>query len=852
MKKLQIFNVSPSLPTSLAFLETLSRNLWWSWNQDAIDLFRRVDPELWHDASHNPVVFFSRVPQDRLEALAHDDGFMSHLDEVRERFENEVTNALPVDAGAGKKSCIAYFSLEYGIHEILRLYSGGLGCLAGDHLKSASDLGIPLVAVGMFYRCGYFQQYLNEDGWQQEACVENEIQNLPLTRAVDIHDRPVEVALPLPEGVLHAAVWRVDVGRVPLYLLDTNVVKNPPEFKSICTHLYDADRQIRLRQELLLGIGGFRALVALGYELQVCHMNEGHAAFAGLARVKHLMDEQGLTREKAGEVVRRTNVFTTHTPVPAGNETFAVDLVKRHLHALEEDLGVDADTVLALGRAPTGAKGAELTMTVLALRMSNLANGVSRLHGRVSRNMWKHLWVERPEDEIPIGHVTNGVHVQSWLSSDFAVLFDRYLGPEWRDTPSSKDVLARIPGIPAEVIWHAMQLGRSRLVRAAREYGERQMLARNAARSEIAQVKSVLRADTLTIGFARRFAAYKRATLLLKNPERLEALLTSKDRPVQIVFAGKAHPADDVGKNFIREIVHFARRAGLRQKIIFIENYSIRIARYMVQGADVWLNNPRRPQEASGTSGMKAALNGALHVSIPDGWWDEAYTPECGWAIGHGEIYANPDYQDTVESQALYNALENEVVPAFYERSENDLPMAWIEMMKASIAMALGKLSSHRMVSEYADQLYGPAHREWFSLTENEWARAEAIVKQQARFNSLWSAVRVDSPRTDREIASLHVGDSFTVTVPVHLGDLSPEEVSVELYYGPVSGRSEITESNAVEMELAEDLGKGDCVYRQKIECRNTGRHGLTARAIPRGDACNGLIPGFIAWAEES
>lgn len=852
MKKVLLFNVAPSLPPELEFLETLSYNMWWCWNSDAIELFRRIDPQQWKDSGHNPFLFFSEIPQKRLESLVEDDGFMSHYEQVQQHFEAEVLHSREGKPLTPSPNSIAYFSLEFGIHESLKLYSGGLGCLAGDYLKSTSDMGLPLVAVGLLYQYGYFQQYLNEDAWQQEAVVENEIHRMPLKKACDADGRQIYVSLPFPNGVLQASVWRIDVGRVPLYLLDPNITQNPPEYRNIGTNIYDADRQTRLRQELLLGVGGFRALLALGYDPPVCHMNEGHAAFVSLARIAHFVKDKGLNLETAKEIVRRTNVFTTHTPVLAGNETFATDLVRPHLAALQKELNIDPSQVIAWGQPPEKGQQQELTMTILALRTAWFANGVSKLHGRVTRKMWSHLWLGHPQDEIPIRHITNGVHVASWLSSDNAVLFDRYLGPEWRDNPSNQETVSHISKISDEELWRTRELGRSRLIRAAREFGEKQLSVRNAPQSEIAQIKSVLHHDTLTIGFARRFATYKRATLILKNPERLEAILTNKERPVQIVFAGKAHPADDMGKNLIREIVHFARRPSVRQRMIFLENYDIRLARYLIQGVDVWLNTPRRPQEASGTSGMKAAVNGALNLSSLDGWWDEGYSPDCGWTIGHGEEYDNNEYQDSVESQALYNLLENEVISCFYDRSDGDVPGGWVQMMKASMKMALGFFTSRRMISDYEEILYKPAMDEYKSLMADDAARARALVVQSERLQSLWKNVKIEPPQTDRDISVLHVGDVFEVTALAQLGEIQPEEVDVEVYYGPVNAANEITESHAEKMVMAEKKSNNRYLFKQRVVCRSTGRYGLTARITPYGTDWHGSIPGFITWAEGS
>lgn len=849
MNGLKLINVAPRIPHGLEFLELLSRNLWWCWHPDAVELFRRMDPILWNEVRENPMCFLSRLPETKLQSLSEDDGFLTHLKRVRDSFQSDVQSGGDSQASPSG-SCVAYFSLEYGIHESVGLYAGGLGCLSGDHLKTASDLGLPLVGVGLMYRQGYMQQYLNDDGWQQERYVENEIQNMPLLKVCNAQGEQVRVSIPLPDGRLHAVVWRLNVGRVPLFLLDTNIPENRPEHRRVTARLYDVDRTMRLRQELLLGIGGVRALVALGYEPKVCHINEGHAAFLYIGRAEYLVTQKNLGVDTALEIVRRTSVFTTHTPVPAGNEAFHVDLVRPHLAALQEEIAIPVEKTIAWGVEPGNSNG-YLIMTILGLRLSAYCNGVSRLHGQVARRMWGHLWPARPRIEIPIEHVTNGVHISSWISTEMGGLFDRYLGPAWRRNPCDETILGRVMQIPDDELWRAHQVGRLRLIRMAREVGERQFNSRSATRSEVAQIKSVLNYDALTVGFARRFAAYKRATLLLKQPDRLEALLCNRDHPLQFVFAGKAHPADDAGKDLIRQVVQFARRVNARQRVIFLENYDIHIARYMVQGVDIWLNNPRRPEEASGTSGMKAALNGALHVSVLDGWWDEAYSPSCGWAIGRGEEYENHEFHDRVESQSLYNLLENEIIPRFYARPDGDYPTAWTEMMKHSIRMVLKSFSSHRMVREYETRYYRSALAAYDRLTADGAGYADGLVRQYRKLESLWHGVRVDAPVSDRDITMLHVGDSFSATVTVRLGALTPEDVNVEVYFGRVNADNEIVESHPQEMTLDADHGNGVYQYRQRVTCKSSGRYGFTARVTPKGSEWWSVIPGLMTWAEE-
>ncbi len=847
MKEIQVFHVAPSIPEPIRFLEKMSQNMWWCWNHEAVQMFRRIDPGAWRESEHNAIEFLNRVPRGTLAALAEDKAFLDHLGKIRTKFEAHMVDA-PEPEPDKPAPCFSYFSLEFGIHESLRIYSGGLGVLAGDHLKTAADLGLPLVAVGLFYHQGYFQQFLNDEGWQQEHYPEDPITDLPVRRALSPTGEPVSVSVPLPEGEIKIAVWRLDVGRVPLFILDTNVPDNPPELRGVTARLYGGDKHNRLRQELVLGVGGFRALIALGYAPEVCHLNEGHAAFLSLARMEHLMKAGGLDFETAFEVSSRTSVFTTHTPVPAGNETFRLDLLEPHLRALEPHLGIPKDRVLSWGRVP-GQSGSELSMTVLGLRFAHRANAVSELHGKVAREMWHHLWPDHAVEEVPIRHVTNGVHVSTWLSTENAALFDRYLGTNWERDYSKPELLENIREIPDEEIWRAHEMARTRLIRIARDSLERQYAKRGATAALLRDIRSVLDHEALTIGFARRAAEYKRGNLLLSDPERLEKLIHDADRPVQFVFAGKAHPADEPGKRIIQQIVHSARKPEFRHRVIFLENYDMRMARFLVQGVDVWLNTPRRNQEASGTSGMKAALNGVLHASILDGWWCEGYGTECGWAIGLGEEFQDQGYQDQLEARALYNLLEDEIVPKFYDRARGGDPTAWIQMMKGSMAMALGQFSSRRMVEEYAADFYKPAAAEFRALMANGAAHARAKVAARHRIETLWPGVRVAQPCVDRDISALYVGDTFAVRTLVHLGEFSPDEVEVEACHGRVGAQNLIRESHFVKMTPTGPLTDGWQAYTCEVVCGPSGRHGFTTRVVPKGSNWKNIMPGLVTWA---
>lgn len=849
MSHFQTYQIFPAIPERLMFLETLSRNIWWSWNHDAKELFRRIDPRLWEEAERNPIVFLTYISQKRFEELAGDDSFLAHQHRVRERFEKEVGSEINRPMSAyGPDDVIAYFSMEFGLHESIPLFAGGLGVLAGDHLKAASGLKIPLVGVGLLYRQGYFRQFLNHEGWQQEDYPEISMYHLPVEHARDIHGNNVRITVQGPDGDIMADVWKLMVGRIPLYLMDTNLMENPVGIRNITARLYDGDPRTRLAQEVLLGIGGLRALTAMGIYPSVCHMNEGHSAFCSIERIAQAISIHGMELIYARNYVPRTTAFTTHTPVAAGHDEFPPDMVRPYIKPFQQILGIREGEILSWGQpVGTGASG-PVSMFVLGLRMAQYCNGVSELHGRTARKMWSHVWPNWPEDEIPITHITNGVHVPTWISRENDLLFERYLGPEWRDNLSLPGITDRIDEIYDEELWRAHEMCRSRLIRNCRKLMKKQYGRRNAPKKVMREVESVLDQDKLTIAFARRFATYKRAVLLLRDPDRLEAMINHKDRPVQFIFAGKAHPKDHEGKEMIRRIFQFSKNANIRHRLIFLENYDTYIARLLVQGADVWLNLPRRPQEACGTSGIKAALNGVLNVSVLDGWWCEGYSEDRGWKVGSGEIYPDAQYQDAVESQALFNVLENDVIPCFYERDYGDIPVRWLTMMKESMKMVLKQFSCQRMVSEYEKQFYIPAVRYSHKLLEHSATELKRITRQHERLTGLWKTIRLNLPVRGQE-GPFRVGEIFDVSAEVYLGKLLPDEVDVELYHGIVQSVEGISEGEIIPMEVSEDLGNGYYQYECRVTCRKSGRYGYTIRVKARGDEWIRTEPEFITWA---
>ena len=848
MNNIQTFQVFPSIPERLGFLNTLAMNLWWSWRRDAIELFRRIDQAKWEESGRNPVVFLTRISQDEFDTIANDDSFLAHQEQVRDQFESEVLSP-PEASGSLFKAgeTIAYFSMEFGIHESLPLFAGGLGILAGDHLKSASDMGLPVTGIGLLYRQGYFRQLLNPEGRQQEAYPETDYYHLPIAKATDSEGKNIRVSVRGPGGDIHADVWRVDVGRVPLYLLDANIHENTPVIRNVTAGLYAGDPKMRLSQEALLGIGGMRALKAMGVYPKVCHMNEGHCAFSALERLSQIVSTHGLDTKTALEIVPRTTIFTTHTPVWAGHDAFSLDLVTPVIEPYTDRLGTDLEQIISWGQTEGPDRKAPLSMFVLGMHLSQFRNGVSGLHGKTARRMWSHVWPKTPLDEIPISHITNGVHIASFISPAFADLFDRYLGPTWHTWPLRPDNIERIENISDEELWKAHELNRAHLISVCRRKLVQQYERQNASTETIEKAESILDDDALTIGFARRFTAYKRADLLFRDPERLEAILNTPDCPIQFIFAGKAHPKDDEGKAIIQRIVQFARRSSVSGRIVFIEDYDMDLARHLVQGVDAWLNTPRRPLEACGTSGMKAAVNGVVNISALDGWWAEGHTEDSGWAIGLGEEYADADYQDVIESRALYNILENDVLPCFYGTKNGNASAAWRTKMKSSIKMALGNFSSHRMVSEYGSRYYNAAARNHDTLLADQAGEARRIAAKVKRYRDLWQQIRIEPPVRERS-GAFRISESFAVSATVHLGQLMPEDVQVELYYGPYKQVEELQSGQTETMTVKTALENGSYEYQCVLTCRQAGRFGFTARVIPRGDDRVRSTPGLITW----
>ncbi len=852
MFRLRTYTVIPALPQPLARLRDLAYNIWWSWNADARELFRRLDPELWEDVVHNPVRFLAHVAQRRLDQAAQDKAFLAHMQRILAALDSYMSREgwFAKAHPDLKDARIAYFSMEFGLHESLPIYSGGLGILAGDHLKSASDLGIPLVGVGLLYRQGYFQQRLTADGWQMEEYPSLDFFQMPVLPVTNGENQPLTISLPVGEREVRAQVWVVQVGRVPLYLLDTDVAENDPRDREITARLYGGDNEHRIRQEIVLGIGGLRALKMLNVSLDVCHMNEGHAAFLTVEHLHSKREEGKLDFGEAREAVASSLVFTTHTSVPAGIDRFERELIDKYLSPYLPAIGLNLEEFLALGKLEEAqpVKG-EFCMAVLALRLAGGANGVSALHGHVSREMWYNVWPGAPRDEVPITSITNGIHTNTWICPEVAELLDRYLGPTWTENPVDHDIWSRVDEIPDLELWRAHERRRIALVSFARKRLREQLRRRGAPAAQIKAAEEMLNPDALTIGFARRFAPYKRGSLLFRNPTRLAKIIAGADRPVQFIFAGKAHPRDDNGKAVIKEILEQLETAAFRGKIVFIENYDIVVARMLVQGADVWLNNPIKPREASGTSGMKVAPNGGLNLSILDGWWPEAYDGHNGWAIDEGRIQEDPAYRDHLEGEAIYDLLEKELIPAFYDRSADGLPRAWIARIKASMRTICPMFNTNRMLEEYANRLYVPAAHRWRHLSRDNFAGAKALAHWKRSLAGEWDSVHVEQvdAESDRE---LPVGAEVRVRARVHLGKVQPNDVAVELYNGRIDSSGQLVEGGAVEMTCADHLENGTFWFDGTIPCRRSGRHGYAVRVVPQhADLVHRYDAGLIVWS---
>ena len=844
MKALRSFSVRTRLPDALAPLERVAMNLRWSWDNRTRELYRWIDGDAWEATRHDPLRTIALAQRGKLDEYTGDPGFLREIGDRDGDLRRYLTEPRWFQYGrkgfTSPLDLVAYFSPEFGISEALPQYSGGLGVLAGDHLKAASDLGVPLVGIGLFYQHGYFRQSLNLEGWQVEKFPTLDPYGLALTLC-----EGVRVQVDLAGDICHAQVWRADVGRTALYMLDTDVEENSVRNRGVTDRLYGGDVEHRLRQEMVLGIAGVRALDALGLKAQVFHTNEGHAGFLGLERIRKLVHD-GLTFDEAIEATRAGALFTTHTPVPAGIDRFPAELMERYFAGFATECGVTFERLMKLGQRADEPDETRFNMAVMGLRLAARSNGVAALHGAVSREMFQGLWPDVPVDEVPITSVTNGVHAPTWISPELTDLFGRYVGRTW-DGAGDED-WAKVRTIRDDELWRVREIGRERLVIFVRERLRDARLAQGLSRSDVAWCDDVLDAKALTIGFARRFATYKRATLLLSQPERLKALLLSTDRPVQFVFAGKAHPADDLGKALIQRIQQFANELGVRHRFVFLEDYDIAVARALYQGADVWLNTPRRPQEACGTSGMKSALNGGLNCSIMDGWWDEWFDGENGWAIGSADIEHDLAKRDEIEANSLFDLLEHQIVPLFYNRIDGPTPTRWVAKVKHNFASLGPRVTASRMVREYTERLYEPAAASGTRALAGGAAKARELAEWKRRVLEAWPTVRIASVETDTSTADL--GADRAVTAWVQLGTLSEQDVDVQLLHGLVGQGDELTSPERQSMASTGTAEDGAARYEARFSCVLAGRYGFTVRVVPRHESLvDALELGRVTWA---
>jgi starch phosphorylase len=843
IRPLKEFLVRPALPPALQRLSEIGINLLWSWDHNLRALFRRLDPIIWKESNHNPIVMLGRVPQATLERAANDPRFI-----VLYRRACETLDAY-LAAKTQSQMLVAYFSMEYGLLDCMPIYSGGLGVLSGDHLKASSDAMLPLVGIGLLYQKGYLQQTLGPDGWQQERTPVNDFYSLPVTPVSQADGTEMLVSVTLAGTEVFLKVWRIDVGRVKLFLLDSNIAQNSPEHREITNQLYGGDRHTRIQQEIALGVGGIRLLKELQLQPTVYHMNEGHSAFLALERIRVLMKDQQLSFEEALEATRTNNVFTTHTSVPAGIDLFDSGMMYTYFHDYCTDVGITFEQLLALGRRDANDSQEPFSMAIAAIKTASFRNAVSRLHRRVSQQMWESLWPRLPVWEVPITSITNGVHLPSWINGDLAGIYDQYLQPDWREGHNDPRIWDQTAEIPDAELWEAHRRRKRRLISFVREHAAANATARNAPLSEIRRLQDILDPDALTIGFARRFATYKRATLIFRDLDRLRKILTNARMPVQIIVSGKAHPLDVPGKSLIREIVQYSRVEELVGRVVFVEDYGIHVAREMVQGVDVWLNTPRRGEEACGTSGMKVGINGVLNMSILDGWFDEAGELTGGWPIGDREPYS-PE-RDDAHAASIYSLLENEVVPLFYQNRDQGIPREWMRRVKQSLKFVSANYNCQRMVGEYRSELYEPAHAAFESVVRDRFAPARERAQWNRTVTEKWQYVGFIDSSAGLEPAVL-TGSPVPLRTSVDLAGLGPQDVRVEAVVGRVAANGELEETQVLTLAPLEQHGNV-FMFGRDFAPFTTGRLGYSVRVSPNhyDDPLNRPCNSPMKWAGE-
>ncbi len=835
-----IFNkitVNPQLPKRIEKLSEISNNLWWSWNTEFLRLFKIIDRDLWETCEKNPIKFLRLVSQDRLEQVAKNAEFLKEYDRLSKEFEDYMnskntwfSNKYPEN----KKDLIAYFSAEYGLDQTIPIYSGGLGILSGDHLKSASDLGIPLVAVGLLYKNGYFHQKINGYGDQETEYNNIELSNLPINPVKDENGEELTIYVKFEKRNVYLKVWQINVGRVKLYLLDSDIEQNEPKDREVTLKLYGGDQEMRIKQEIVLGMGGTNLLTrSLGLKPTIYHMNEGHSAFLILELIKDIIKEKQVSFEVARDVASSKTVFTTHTPVPAGNDIFPIALVEKYFKEFWPRLGLNREEFLKLGMKPCTELETGFNMGILALKVAGKKNGVSKLHGAVSRELFGDVWPEIAANESPITYVTNGIHTCSWLAPTLKQLYNKYLIPYWQDNIHNDEVWTKINDIPNKELWKIHQERKVKLIDLVRESTTNRLRRAGYSYEEINDITSKLNPNILTIGFARRFATYKRATLIFKDLERITQILNNQDKPVQLIFAGKAHPADKEGQDLIKRIHEISMMPQFKGKIFLLENYNIAMSRYLISGVDVWLNNPRRPMEASGTSGQKASVNGVINFSILDGWWAEGYNQENGWTIGTNAEYSSYEEQDIADSQSMYRTLEEKIIPTYYQKDENGISEKWMKIMKNSIITTGGKYSTSRMLVDYTNNLYIPLCNLTKTYYENIDNVAEFNLWKKNIFTN-WKDIKITQKNNLNNI-TMDAGNNIEVRCEVQLPNVDINNIKVECYYGKILDNGVVENVSIIPMKL-ENKNEEERIYEYstKIELKTGGNYGYTFRIMPK------------------
>ena len=834
MPTFQTYNVTPILPATLEPLREMSFNLWWTWEPAARRLFRHLDIELWNRTNHNPVRMLQLSRQSRLEELSQDKTFLRELKQVFEEFEKYLgrhDTYGKTGPGSAIKNPVAYFSAEFGFHESIPNYSGGLGILASDHCKSASDLDLNFVGIGLLYRHGYFRQQIDKEGVQEAINLNQNFYHLPI-REVPRGDAKLLVSVPILDREVFAKVWELRVGRVNIYLLDTEVAQNSAEDRLITAELYGGDLEMRMRQEIVLGIGGVKALSALGISPDVFHMNEGHSAFLALERIRLNVTDKELDFYSALQVVAAANVFTTHTPVPAGNDSFPRDMMRKYFGGFAKEIGIPFDELFSFGQTRVDPND-PFSMTILALRLSRHANGVSKLHGDVTRSLWKNVWAGVPVHEVPITSITNGIHTKTWMAPEFSALYRKHLGT-WEEHLTEPEFWRGVIDIPDTQLWETHQKLKLRLIEFVRERVRRQRQRLGESPESIRKANRILDPEVLTMGFARRFATYKRATLLFSDKERLKRLLSDTTRPVQFIFAGKAHPRDEAGKALIQEVYKLSREASFESRIVFLEDYDSYIARRLLQGVDLWLNYPLRPMEASGTSGMKAAPNGGINLSVLDGWWREGYNGNNGWAIGAEIDDGSVEFQNEVDASSLYQLLENQIIPLYYAKPDGKLPLAWLQLMRESIRSVTPVFNTQRMVKEYTERLYIPAAKSYENFSRDGCDAATQLSQWKSQIRKDWPQVQIfDVQISNKDRQNVLVGESLQICARVHLGAVDPQHVRVEAYHGEIDDGDIRNPTPTVLNQSSKANGDGDYIYEGSVPATESGAYGFSVRVVP-------------------